>query len=83
MRIALFSEHCKFNVGFKNAKKMQQKISAFLDNLIWIGTGKFSLLVREYSYVAGNVLSNSPKISDLTKNNLLQLNLAQNDETVG
>ena len=62
---------------------MQQKISAFLDNLIWIGTGKFSLLVREYSYVAGNVLSSSPKISYLIKKNFFEVNLAQDDEKVG
>ena len=43
------SEHWKFNVDSKNAKKMQQKINGFLDNLIWIGNGKFSLLLREYS----------------------------------
>ena len=30
-------------------KKMQQKVYGFLDNLIWIGNGKFSLLLREYS----------------------------------
>ena len=30
-------------------KKILQKIYGFLDNLIWIGNGKFSLLLREYS----------------------------------
>ena len=30
-------------------KKMQEKIYGFLDNLVWIGNGKFSLLLREYS----------------------------------
>ena len=35
---------------------MQQKIDGFLDNLIWIGNGKFSLLLREYSLLAVNVL---------------------------
>ena len=33
----------------KTKKQMQQKIYGFLDNLIWIGHGKFSLLLREYS----------------------------------
>ena len=27
-------------------KKMQQKIDGFSDNLIYIGNGKFSLLIR-------------------------------------
>ena len=30
-------------------KKMQEKIYGFLDNLVWIGNGKFSLLLWEYS----------------------------------
>ena len=51
------------------AKKMQQKTSVFLVNLISIGNGKFSLLIQEYLQLAGNVLSSSPKISDLIKIN--------------
>ena len=30
-------------------KKIPEKVYGFLDNLIWIGNGKFSLLLREYS----------------------------------
>ena len=41
----------------------------FSDNCVWIGSGKFSLLLQEYSQLAVNVLTSSPKISDLTKNN--------------
>ena len=54
---------CRFQKYKKNQKKttnMPQKISAFLDNLIWIDNGKFSQLIREYSELAGNVLSSSP-----------------------
>ena len=39
----------------------------FLDNLILIANGKFSLLLREYSQLVIDVLASSPKISDLTK----------------
>ena len=49
---------------------MQQKILGFLDNLAEFGNGTFSLLIREHSQLAVNVLSSSPKISDLFKNNL-------------
>ena len=46
----LFLEHWKLNVHSKIAKKkMMEKGYGFLDNLILIGTGKFSLLLREYS----------------------------------
>ena len=44
-----FSKHCKFNSNSKNAKKMQQKIYGFLDNLAEFGNAKFSLLIPEYS----------------------------------
>ena len=52
-------------------KKMQQKVYRFLDNLIWIGNGKFSPLLWEYWYFSVRVLSSSPKISDLTENNFV------------
>ena len=49
MQLDLFSEHWKFNVDSKNAKKIPQKISGFLENLISIRHGKFSLLIGEFS----------------------------------
>ena len=33
----------------KKTKKLSENIYGFLDNLIWIGNGKFSLLLWEYS----------------------------------
>ena len=67
MRLIFFSENWKFNVNSKNAKKIPQKIYGFLDNLIWIGKGKFSLLLREYSQLAVNVLTwTRPDIYDET-----------------
>ena len=48
---------------------MLQEIYGFLDNWAEFGTGKFSLLIRKYSQLAVDVLSSSPKISDLIKNN--------------
>ena len=62
---------------------MQKKVYGFLDDLILIGKGHFSLFLRVYLYLAVNMLTSSPKISDLNKNNFFQLNLAQNDEEVG
>ena len=47
---------------------MLQKADGYLDNLIWIGSGKFSLLLQEYSQLAVNVLTSSSKIPDLIKN---------------
>ena len=39
----------EFNIDTKNVEEVQQEINDFLDNLIWIGNGIFSLLLREYS----------------------------------
>ena len=54
-----------------------QNVFRFVDNCIWIGNGKLSVLWPEYSSSAVNVLKNSPKISDLIKNDFFKLNLAQ------
>ena len=48
---------------------MEQKLYCFLDNLIWIGNDKLSLLLLEYKYLPVNLLSSSPQISDLIKYN--------------
>ena len=55
---------------------------SFSDNYIWVGSGKLSLLLQEYSQLAVNLLTSSPKISDLSENQFFQLKLAQNDEKV-
>ena len=43
----------------------------------------FSLLLREYSELAVNVLTRSAKISYLIQKNFFKLNLAQNEEKIG
>ena len=73
------SKCSKFYVYLKNAIKFPQKASGFLDNCIWIGCEEFSLLWQEYLSSAVDVLTKSPKILDLTKIEVLQLNLCQND----
>ena len=45
----MFAVHWKFNVDSKNSRKIPQIIYDFLDNLIWIGNDKFTLLLQEYS----------------------------------
>ena len=50
MRLIFVSKHWKFVVDSENVKKkMQQKIFGFSDSLIYVGNGKFSPLIREYS----------------------------------
>ena len=73
--------------NFRNTEAMRfifflQNVFRFVDNCIWIGNGKLSVLWPEYSSSAVNVLKNSPKISDLIKNDFFKLYLAQNDKNV-
>ena len=55
--------------------KIPQICFCFSDNSILNGICKFSLLLREYSQLVVNVLTISPKISYLTKNNFLELTM--------
>ena len=57
-----------------------QKAFGFLDNCIWIGCMKFSLILREYFSWAVNVLTKSPSVANLTKRDLFQLNWSYNDK---
>ena len=68
---------------FKKAITYSKKVFSFWNKCIWNGCGKFSLLWREYLSSIVNVLTNSPKISDLTKREVSQLALSQNDEQRG
>ena len=42
---SFFFKALEFNLNPKNTKKMQQNVYGFLDNLIWIGNRKISLVV--------------------------------------
>ena len=57
----------KFDIHFKNTEKNWQKGFCFLDNCIWFGWDKFSLLRRECLSLVVNVLTNSPQILHVTK----------------
>ena len=48
MRVIFFFKVAKFYLHFKNAEKYSHKAFCFLDNCIWIGCVKLSLLRREY-----------------------------------
>ena len=61
-----FSKCLKFNVDSKTAIKKLTKIFGFPDKCIWIGSGKFYLLLREYSQLTVNVLSKFRQLLLLT-----------------
>ena len=61
---------------------IQEKLFCFLDNCIWIGYQKFSILQRDYLSSADNVLPNIPIISDITKRDILELYFSHKDEKI-
>ena len=59
--------------------KKKKKIVVFLDTCILISNGKIFLLWTKY--LSSQV--NSPKISDMSKRDVFQLNLRQDEDTIG
>ena len=57
-----------------------KKSFSFLDNCICTVCGKFSLEQTEYLLLALNVLTDTPKILDITNGDIFQLNLCQCDK---
>ena len=60
-------------------QKVQKKFFCFLDNYIWIGSGKFSKFGREYLSWTAIVLRNPPKISHISKTDIFQTSFAKSD----
>ena len=82
MGVMFFSKCWKFYVDFENAIKFAKKVFGFLDNCIRVGGGKFFILWRKNLSSVINVLTKSPKISDLTEREVFELSLSQSDERI-
>ena len=81
LRVNFFFSKCsKFDVDFRNPVKHHLKDLCFFENCISIVCRKFSLLRREYLSSTVSVFTNSLKISHVTKKDILQHNLCQNDK---
>ena len=78
--MTLFWKCLKLTVDFENAVEKSEKIFTFLDNFIWIGSSKFSLLPGKYFLSGVNVLTSSLKISDITKKDFFQVQFSQSNE---
>ena len=63
--------------------KNPEKFFCFKENDVWTYCVKVFILRPEYMYSAGNVLTNSPNIIDLTKADCFQLNLSQIHGKIG
>ena len=79
-----FWKYSKLNLNFENAKKKKkknwEKVFCFWDKCIWKCCNKFPLLRREYLSLAVNVLTNSPKILNITKRHFFQLSCLHSDQ---
>ena len=74
------SKCLKFDVDCRNGTKNWEKVFYFLDNCIWIGSGKFSQSWTRYLSSAVNVLTNTPKTSPITRGDISQINAHENEE---
>ena len=74
------SKCLKFDVDCRNGTKNWEKLFYFLDNCIWIGSGKFSQSWTRYLSSAVNVLTNTPKTSPITRGDISQINAHENEE---
>ena len=81
-RSSFFSKPSKFQIDFKNAAKISEKLSCFCYNCIWIGIVKLSLLRTGYFSSVANVLTSSPKILHVNKREFFQLNWLFRDQWI-
>ena len=49
MRLIVFSKYRNFNEASENAIENPENVFSFQDKSIWTGSGKLSVLFREYS----------------------------------
>ena len=82
MRVIFFWECSNFNVELKNLKSNSEKWFCFWDKCIWIRCIKLPVLRKEYLSFSVNVLTNSLKISYLTKSDYFQLNYLHSDQWI-
>ena len=83
MKLIFFWKWPTFFVDLENPIKICEKLLGFWDNSIWTFSRNFSYLSREYLRSAINVLPSSPKISDLTKVDIFQLNFSSINRKLG
>ena len=82
MRSSFVSKYLKLHLDFKNAAKTSGKVFCYLDNCIWIGIVKLSLLRTGYFSSTANVLTNSPKIWHINNRNFLEHNFLASDHWI-
>ena len=75
-------KHLKFNLDFKNAAKIWEKVFRFWDNSVWNGIVKLFLLRTGCLSSAASMLTSSPKIWHVNKRDSFQLNCLCSDQWI-
>ena len=82
MRDSFLPKCSNFHLDFKITARNIEKVFCFLDNCIWIGSLKLSLLRRGYLSSATNVLTTSPNIWHVNNRDFFKLNWLGNDQWI-
>ena len=82
LRVLFFLKAFKISDRFQKCTKNSEKVFSFWDNCIWIGIVKLSLWRTRYLSLAANVLTCSPRICHVIKQNLFQLNFLGSDRWI-
>ena len=79
----IFCSKCwKFNLDFENSTKNSEKVFCFLDNCIWIGIVRLSLIRTGYFSSAPNVIKSSGKIWHVKNRDFFKLNFLASDQGI-
>ena len=70
MGVISFSKYLKVHVHFRNSAENWEKVFCILDNCIWIGESKFTLIQKEYFSSAVSVLRSNPMTCDINKRDI-------------
>ena len=76
----LFSKSLEFVVDSRNGTKNSENVFHFSYNCIWSGSCNFSQSSRGYLRSAVNLLTNTPKTSPKTRENIFGINFPRNYE---
>ena len=79
---SFFSKCSKFGLNFKNAEINSENFFCFLQNCIWIGIVKLSLLRTGYFSSPANVLTSSTKILHVNKRDFFQIHRLGSDNWI-
>ena len=82
MRVMFIFKMLRISARFQKWSKKLRKSFCWLDNCIWIGIVKLSLLRTGYFSSAANVLTSSPKIWHVKNRDFFQLNLLGSDQWI-